>query len=531
MKKLLTISCALAMFAVSSVYAELSTNEKPITEGGGDPVVPVTPDAPVTPVTPVTPDDGLTGGNVKVPEDNTATSPADDVASIDSSPCTKTPDCDSLGYTSAAEDCDEGIKVACPTDNSKFFCKTKSGEAPLPILYGDGTVDKKILADKTPIGVVFDETEQLAIAFDELGSHQWNTSLSCDVGVTSSETSGKLNTMKYASRICGTFTAVKSVIEYAPAGCSADFCKAGKWFVPSLEEMKKFYSKPMVGDIDETMKKFNKTVYVLGSQHDYWSSNEYKAGEYTREHMYTCTPGSCSSAVLKRTELAYVRPAISYRKAKEITCVAGSILYEDQKCYDIQPDGLYATAVVVNPSSRLAIALSDSKNQYGSSTVELWGDYKTNVSGLSPCAEANLKTCDTNGRSNTDIMLRTLTTGAAFAVNKYTPLKCSADFCQAGKWFLPSVKEWYAYNDVRDVVDDALSYVYNYIKYPSYNGAILGRPWGTYWSSNEGPAGRDAGEEYMAWYVQLKDNKGQEIFTPYSSYKQNPQTIRPFVKY
>lgn len=441
--------------------------------------------------------------------------------------CTKATDCASLGYTVGSDGCEDGIKIACPTNPSLFFCKAKSAEAPMPILYGDGTVTKKILTDKTPIGVVFDETEELAISFDEVGSHQWNTSLSCSIGTTSSDTSGKLNTTKYLSRICGTYTAVKSVSQYEPDGCSADFCKAGKWFVPSFEEMKKFYSKPMVEDIDTTMKNFNKTIYVLEKQHDYWSSNE-----YATEHMYTCTPGSCSGTVLKRTELAYVRPTISYKQAKEITCIAGSILYEDQKCYDIQPDGLYPTAVVVDPSSRLAIALSDSKNEQGISNVAQWGDYKTNVPGLSPCTEANLRSCDIDGRTNTDIMLRTLTEGAAFAVNNYAPLKCSADFCQRNKWFLPSMKEWYAYNDVRDEVNNSLSYVYNYIKFPSYNGVTsIGAPTGTVWSSNEAPAGRDSGEEYMAWYVQLKDNKGQKIFKPYGGYKMNPETVRPFVKY
>ena len=37
--------------------------------------------------------------------------------------CTASPDCASLGYTMTAADCTDKVKVACPTDTSKVFCK------------------------------------------------------------------------------------------------------------------------------------------------------------------------------------------------------------------------------------------------------------------------------------------------------------------------------------------------------------------------------------------------------------------------
>ena len=37
--------------------------------------------------------------------------------------CTASPDCASLGYTMTAADCADGVKVACPTDPTKVFCK------------------------------------------------------------------------------------------------------------------------------------------------------------------------------------------------------------------------------------------------------------------------------------------------------------------------------------------------------------------------------------------------------------------------
>ena len=79
--------------------------------------------------------------------------------------CTASPDCASLGYTMSAADCTDGVKVACPTDTSKVFCKTMPA---LSILYGDGTVDKNILSGKTPVGIVFDEKNKLAVALTDI---------------------------------------------------------------------------------------------------------------------------------------------------------------------------------------------------------------------------------------------------------------------------------------------------------------------------------------------------------------------------
>ena len=42
--------------------------------------------------------------------------------------CTQAPDCASLGYTMTAADCADSVKVACPTDPSKVFCKTGEEE-------------------------------------------------------------------------------------------------------------------------------------------------------------------------------------------------------------------------------------------------------------------------------------------------------------------------------------------------------------------------------------------------------------------
>lgn len=83
--------------------------------------------------------------------------------------CVQSPDCASLGYTKNATDCKDKVAVKCPTDNTKVFCKDEvAAQAPLPILYGDGTVSKELVAGKTPIGVVISESAKLALALTDV---------------------------------------------------------------------------------------------------------------------------------------------------------------------------------------------------------------------------------------------------------------------------------------------------------------------------------------------------------------------------
>ena len=84
--------------------------------------------------------------------------------------CTPAPDCASLGYKMTTADCTGQITVKCPTDTSKVFCKVKAKEEveTAAILYGDGTVASGIVTGKTPIGVVFDTANRLALALTDV---------------------------------------------------------------------------------------------------------------------------------------------------------------------------------------------------------------------------------------------------------------------------------------------------------------------------------------------------------------------------
>src|SRR5574344_1672590 len=99
--------------------------------------------------------------------------------------CTAAPSCDSLGYTKSASDC-TGEYLKCPFDNNKVFCGGSSSScggsgtsgnngaslAVGDILYSDKTTSHNLVSGKTPIAVVFDVTNQLAVALVE-GSKVW----------------------------------------------------------------------------------------------------------------------------------------------------------------------------------------------------------------------------------------------------------------------------------------------------------------------------------------------------------------------
>ena len=87
--------------------------------------------------------------------------------------CTASPDCASLGYTMTAADCTDGIKVACPTNTSKVFCKTVQPVTCIvgSILGGDQFCYKDKLPDGVkPVGIVFDTDNKLAVALTDINS-------------------------------------------------------------------------------------------------------------------------------------------------------------------------------------------------------------------------------------------------------------------------------------------------------------------------------------------------------------------------
>ena len=209
--------------------------------------------------------------------------------------CTASPDCASLGYTMSAADCTDGIKVACPTDTSKVFCKTVQPVTCIvgSILGGDQFCYKDKLPDGVkPVGIVFDTTNKLAVALTDINSSgsagsstmYWSANyydiptLGNCTDLTTCGVDGRANTTAILNcgSSCGSTPAATATNSYEPSGCSKDFCKKTKWFLPSMRDLITLYNtKSYVNaSLSLTASSGAKTL----TESYYWSSTECNSG-------------------------------------------------------------------------------------------------------------------------------------------------------------------------------------------------------------------------------------------------------------
>ncbi len=80
-------------------------------------------------------------------------------------------DCNAMGYTKSASDCEGADMIKCPFDTSKVWCIEPKPIDPEPgmILYSDGTLSWDVISGKTPVGIVayIEGSTRLAIALEE----------------------------------------------------------------------------------------------------------------------------------------------------------------------------------------------------------------------------------------------------------------------------------------------------------------------------------------------------------------------------
>lgn len=187
-------------------------------------------------------------------------------------PCTASPNCNDLGYTSTTADCLESVK--CPFDTSKVFCIVTEVCQVGSILYSDKTCSKTVRPNKRAIAVVFDSEKKLAIALEEKTS-TWSPSgrdaediialsdctepLTCNI-------IGKSNTSKIVSQY-GNNT------NYAAGYCAnyvTQGTNKGDWYLPSMGELNLLYKVKSV--VNATLRLLDRSVF---SEYYHWSSNEY----------------------------------------------------------------------------------------------------------------------------------------------------------------------------------------------------------------------------------------------------------------
>ena len=424
--------------------------------------------------------------------------------------CTPAPDCASLGYNMTAADCEGQIMVKCPTDTSKVFCNVKVKEEveTAAILYSDGTVNKQLLSNKTPIGIVFDEINHLAIALTDVKKDgaagtegiYWlsyyydipsleNCSsseipLGTNLTPISCGADGKDNTNKILAcgSSCGNTPAATTANNYQPTSCVKDFCKKSNWFLPSLRDLQNIYlQKTQINASLALLSGYGATA--IKDSWYYWSSTEYSnmiAWSFRMSDGFR-SPND------KSTSSYYVRPVIYYSEANSVAELP--ILYGDgttskEIVADKTPIG-----IVFDEDNRLAVALTDVKKDgtAGSETV-YWANNYHDIPSLENCTDDSIAdsisipvTCGTDGRSNTDKILACGNgcggTPAATAVNSYQPAGCAQNFCKKTKWFLPSLRDLQNIYQVKKQLDATLSLLNN------FETTNIGTKY--YWSSTE----------------------------------------------
>ena len=221
--------------------------------------------------------------------------------------CQVETNCTTLGYTSSK---DEGNCLKCPFGNQWACLKNDSsgqedttptpdydsGEentTPTPdysnckigdILYSDMSCNANVVASKTPIGVVFDQANRLAMALDT-ARKAWSDAYFDVPGLSeitsSSEVTadwqGKNNTRlvldycKLSGRSCPAFEYVNSY--------KTDGTKAGDWYLPAAGELNAIYGN--MGVLNTALGKIGGTKLSTGwhrsssksPHHDGWSQN------------------------------------------------------------------------------------------------------------------------------------------------------------------------------------------------------------------------------------------------------------------
>ena len=222
------------------------------------------------------------------------------------------PTCDNGGYLNAQPAGQTCTPIAYYGRNCfQNDCKNVTLVTPLPILYSDMTVDDKIISGKTPIGIVFDDTNGIALSLHQSsGTLKFSenesdvSGLATCVDPYSCGTDGKTNTaMIIKAGNPDNYPAANYCHNYF-----SDGTEGGDWHLPSVVEMDGIYSQK---------NKINETLTLLGkallTDDYYWTSTTQAklsdVYEFNMEGNYENT--------FSPTQSNYVRPVIYYGNHKQ----------------------------------------------------------------------------------------------------------------------------------------------------------------------------------------------------------------------
>ena len=361
--------------------------------------------------------------------------------------CIQTPSCSSLGYSSTTA-CEGGLK--CPWGNA-WFCNVGGGSGSNPdysnckigdILYSDMSCNANMIASKTPIGVIFDTTNHLAVAKDEQKFDLWG-------GVADIPTLTNYDSATAATGDWQGFKNTKAiyesgypspVVEYI-LSYSTEGTEAGRWYLPASGELKA---------ISDNLSAVNTTLSKIGGTQlsgIYYSSTEKDSGSIYAQGMgggvsYATKSYYSSRSYPARGIIKYdTQDKISRLKGQVSPCITGRIFYSDKKCYYEDVSNQTPIGIVGNSEKRLVVSLQSSSKKW--SEVNFDSPLK-NYPGYNEARD------DVNGKSNTKTMQDYCKSkGYSCPAFEYAATYKTAG-TNAGDWYIPAYGEWSNYIETYD---------------------------------------------------------------------------------
>lgn len=417
--------------------------------------------------------------------------------------CIQTPTCGAMGYDSTVA-CEGGIK--CPFGNAwnctladkiaqleitiekleqtaqqEALAKCKIGD----ILYHDMSCNTNVVASKTPIGVIFDVTNGLAVAKDEFTNLAWgpNVDISGIQNYSTNTTAtadwqGFNNTKaiyEYRKTKGGSFQAAEKALVYSTEGTSQ-----GQWYLPAAGELKAVSDNKST--LNTTLSKIGGTSLSLSD----WTSSE--KDSTNAFFLSSSTLGSNKKGIS-----ANIRPVINFISKDKIDvgavfCDVGNILYSDKKCYlEGFASGKTPIGVVFDSQNRKAIALEKP-------SLLKWAVKEVNIPGIPDIEGTSQAAQDFNGKANTAAIKAYDSSFSNFPAAKYA-YNYTTTGTNVGDWYLPALGELYKVYQNQYAINKALL---SLGKSKLSNGR-------EYWSSSESNDGMSA--YYYAWQLSFHDGE------------------------
>ena len=427
--------------------------------------------------------------------------------------CQVETNCTTLGYTSNK---DEGNCLKCPFGN-QWACLKADTSCPEDssgsncnvgdILYSDMTCSSDVITSKTPIAVVFDTTNHLAIAMDTAqkawSDEYFDVPTLSNYGSSSAVTAdwqGKNNT-RLVLEYCKTNGKSCPAFEYVNS-YKTDGTLAGDWYLPAAGELIGIYGNMAV--LNTALGKIGGTELP---SYLHWSSSENSSGNAWEQHF---SNGAVSHNG-KYSKKLYVRPVIAFpvSAAEEPdtdtgTCKIGDILYSDKTCSTDYDSSKTPIGLIFDSDKRRAMSIEQEK-------FSTWSTVYADAPTLPNIEDSTSALSDWNGKENTKAIAeycksKSYSCPAVEYISSYKTVGTSA-----GDWYLPALGELQAIYKNILILNYGLSKIYNR-EIPTDNHH--------HWSSTES-GGRSTG----IWALQFVNGEALQTNKASQGY------ILPVIKY